>query len=139
MDTLTGKAMLKNACVSGSGTILLIEDDEMVLNIGRAIMERLGYRVLIAETGEKAVQIARTCNENIDLALLDIGLPDMTATDVFPAIKEARPKMKIIVCSGFTEDGPAKEILDAGAMGFIQKPFSIQGLSDKLGEALQVH
>jgi len=121
----------------GEGTILVIEDEEDVMMMIRQVLERLGYRVLQAETGKKAVKLAKTFDGQIDLALLDIKLPDMTGDKVYPLIMEARPGLKVIVCSGYTIDGPPLDILDAGAEGFIQKPFSIAAFADKLKEVLE--
>ena len=91
---------------------------------------------MLAKTGKEAVNIARTFDGDIDLAILDIVLPDMRGEQVYPLIVEARPNLKVIVCSGYTIDGPAQEILDAGAQAFIQKPFSLERLSNKLKEVL---
>lgn len=122
---------------TGSETILFIEDEEMVMNISRNILEKLGYRVLGAKTGEEAVEIANTFDGDIDLAILDIGLPDIPAHNVYLLIKKARPKMKVVLCSGYTIDGPARDILDAGAQDFIQKPFSVAVMSEKIKNALK--
>ena len=84
-----------------------------------------------------AVHIAETFDGRIDLALLDIKLPDMEGSKVYPLIMEARPDLKVIVCSGYSIHGPAQAILDAGAEGFIQKPFSMAPFSEKLKEVLE--
>ena len=102
----------------------------------RQILERLGYRVLQAVTGKQAVEFTKTFDGQIDLALLDIKLPDMEGNKIYPLIMEARPDLKVIVCSGYSIDGPAQDILDAGAEGFIQKPFSIAPFAEKLKEVL---
>ena len=122
---------------TGEGTILVIEDEEPLVMMFRQILERLGYRVLQARTGKEAVEFAKTFDGRIDLALLDIKLPDMEGSKVYPLIMEARPDLKVIVCSGYSIDGPAQDILDAGAEGFIQKPFSIAPFSEKLKEVLE--
>jgi len=127
----------KVGLVGGKGTILVIEDEEPLLKMNRQILERLGYRVLEAMTGEEAVELAKTFDGQIDLALLDIKLPDIPGDKVYPLIMEARPNLKVIVCSGYAIDGPAQEILDAGAEGFVQKPFLISTLADKLKEVLE--
>lgn len=119
----------------GEGTILIIEDEEMVMNVIRAILERLGYRMLEAKTGREAVEIVNTFDGDIDLALLDIKLPDIQGDKVYPLIMEARPNLKVIVCSGYSID-TARDILDAGAQDFIQKPFNVKELSQKLRETL---
>ena len=126
----------KGALAMGEGTILVIEDDAVLLKMDREILERLGYRVLDAKTGRESVDIAKTFDGHIDLALLDIKLPDMSGTQVYPLIMEARPDLKVVVCSGYSIDGPARKILDAGAEGFIQKPFLIAALAKKLKELL---
>jgi signal transduction histidine kinase/CheY-like chemotaxis protein len=126
----------KTKLIKGTGTILVIEDEEPVMKISRAILERMGYRVLEARTGQEAVDIVKTFEGHIDLALLDILLPDMTGNDIYPLIMETRPDLKVIVFSGYSIDGPAREILNAGAEDFIQKPFTMAGLSEKLKKIL---
>jgi len=120
----------------GTGTILIIEDERMVLQVSKALIERLGYRVLTAETGEEAVRVTQTFDGKIDLAILDIGLPDMGGKDVFPLLMKSRPDLRVIVASGYSIDGPAREIMAAGAHDFIQKPFTLPILSEKLNRAL---
>ena len=122
---------------TGEGTILVIEDEEPLVKLFSQILERLGYRVLQAMTGKEAVEVAKTFDGQIDLALLDIKLPDMDGGRVYPLIMEARPDLKVIVCSGYSIDGPAQAILDAGAEGFIQKPFSMAPFAEKLKEVLE--
>jgi len=122
--------------IKGTGTILVIEDEETVMTISRAILEKLGYRVLEARTGQEAIDVVKTFDGHIDLALLDILLPDMSGNDIYPHIMEACPDLKVIVFSGYSIDGPAREILNAGAEDFIQKPLNIAALSEKLKKTL---
>ncbi len=122
--------------VKGTGTILVIEDEEMIMKVIREILKSLGYRVLEAGTGKEAIDIANTFDGKIDLAILDILLPDMDGQAIYPFLMKARPKTKVIVCSGYSIDGPAQNILDAGAQDFIQKPFTIFDLSKKLKNLL---
>ena len=121
----------------GTGTILVIEDEKMVMDATRALLERLGYHVLGAKTGNEAINIVKTFDGDIDLAILDIVLPDMNGKSIYPRIMEARPNLKVLVCSGYSIDGPAQEILNAGAQDFIQKPFNMAKLSEKLKEVLE--
>lgn len=120
------------------GTILFVEDEEMVLKVTRAMLERLGYHVLAAKTGREAIEIVRTYEGEIDLTLLDINLPDMEGGRVYPLIMEVRPNLKVIVCSGYSIDGAAQAILDAGALDFIQKPFTLHTLSEKIRAAWEI-
>ena len=122
---------------TGSGTILMIEDEDVVVEVTQAMLEMLGYRVMVAKTGKDAIHIAETFDGQIDLALLDIKLPDIDGRNLYPLIMKARPDLKVVVFSGYSIDGPAREILDAGAQDFIQKPFSIATLSEKLKEVLE--
>jgi len=121
----------------GEGTVLIIEDEKTLVKLFRKILEMLGYRVIEAETGQEAIELSKTFDGQIDLALLDIKLPDMSGNQIYPLIMEARPDLKVIVCSGYSIDGPAQEILDAGAQAFIQKPFFIATLAEKLKEVLE--
>jgi len=122
---------------TGTGTILMIEDEDMVIEVTQAMLEMLGYRVMVAKTGKDAIHIAETFDGQIDLALLDIKLPDIDGRNLYPLIMKARSNLKVIVFSGYSIDGPAQEILDTGAQDFIQKPFSIATLSEKLKEVLE--
>jgi len=121
----------------GEGTILVIEDEEPLVDLFRQMLERLGYRALLARTGKEAVELAKTFVGQIDLALLDIKLPDMDGDRVYPLIMDARPDLKVIVCSGYSMHSPAKDIIEAGAQGFIQKPFLIASFAEKLKEVLE--
>lgn len=120
----------------GYVTVLVIEDQEIVMETVVAVLAKIGYRVLQAKTGAEAVEIATTYDGDIDLSLLDVKLPDMDGGQIYPLIMEARPDQKVIVCSGYEADEPAREILEAGAEGFVQKPFSLEDLQNKIGEVL---
>jgi PAS domain S-box-containing protein len=126
----------KTELIKGTGTILVIEDEEPVMKVSRIILEKMGYSVLEAKTGQEAVDVVKTFDGHIDLALLDILMPDMNGNDIYPLIMEARPDLKVIVFSGYSIDGPAREILNAGAEDFIQKPFAMADLSEKLKKIL---
>jgi nitrogen-specific signal transduction histidine kinase/ActR/RegA family two-component response regulator len=126
----------KTELIKGTGTILVIEDEEPVMKVSRIILEKMGYSVLEARTGQEAVDVVKTFDGHIDLALLDILMPDMNGNDIYPLIMEARPDLKVIVFSGYSIDGPAREILNAGAEDFIQKPFAMADLSEKLKKIL---
>ncbi|MGB5619094.1 MAG: response regulator [Desulfobacterales bacterium] len=123
--------------LKGTGTILLIEDELAVIETLRKLLERLGYKVLEAKTGKDAIRLIRAYEGEIDLAILDVFLPDMNGNKVYPLLKEFRPDLKVLVFSGYSIEGPAQEILDAGAHGFVQKPVSAEELSEKLKELLQ--
>jgi len=120
----------------GSETILLVEDEDIVVDISRKMLIRLGYQTRVAQNGDEAIKISNKPGESFDLVLLDMKLPDVDGREIFFAIKKARPETKVIIFSGYAIDGPVQEILDAGADGFIQKPFSFPALSSKLRSVL---
>ena len=122
--------------VLGTETILMVEDEAVVVEVSRKMLTRLGYQTLVAQTGEEAIKISNNSDEKFDLVLLDMKLPDLDGKEIFLAIRAARPDIKVIIFSGYSIDGPVQEILDAGADGFIQKPFPISTLSTKLREVL---
>jgi len=128
---------LDEITTKGAGSILVIEDEELIREVTETLLKYLGYSVLMAQNGAEAVSLARTFEGQIDLALLDIGLPDMKCDQVYSLIMEARPNMKVVVCSGFSINGPVQRILKAGAQGFIQKPYTLSALSMKLKKALE--
>jgi PAS domain S-box-containing protein len=120
-----------------AGTILVVEDEEMVLDVTRSMLDKLGYNVLAAGNGAEALRQAENFDGNIDLVLLDIMLPDMGGRDVCAGLLESRPNISIIVCSGYSLNGPAQEILNQGARGFLQKPYTMASLSEKLAAVMQ--
>ena len=122
--------------IKGRGTILVIEDEESVMKVTREILEKLGYRVLEAKTGQEAIDVVKTFDGDIDLAMLDILLPGMSGETIYPLLIKARPNLKVLVFSGYSIDGPAQKILNAGAEDFIQKPFAVVDLSKKLKKIL---
>ena len=119
------------------GTVLVVEDEETEEGITRGVLEKLGYSVLGAKTGMEAINIVRTFEGEIELVFLDIVLPDMGGEEVNSQLREARPGLKVIVCSGYANDGIVQKVLDAGAQAFIQKPFTVATVSAKL-EELQI-
>lgn len=122
----------------GTGTVLLIDDEEMILNVGSAMLEQLGYTVVSAESGERGLEILKTGDVVIDLVILDMIMPGMDGGEVFSAIKERWPVLPVILSSGYSLDGQAGEIMDRGARGFLQKPFTLSALSEELQTVLQV-
>ncbi len=122
--------------VKGTGTILVIDDEEVVMTVTKSILERMGYSVLEARTGQEALDVIKTFDGDIDLAMLDILMPGMSGEIIYPLLKKARPNLKVLVFSGYSIDGPVQKILDAGAEDFIQKPFTMADLSEKLKKTL---
>jgi CheY-like chemotaxis protein len=121
--------------VCRSGTILLVDDEAVVLDIGSKWLERLGYTVLEAKGGREAVETYEANRDNIDLVILDIIMPDMGGGKVYDRMKESNADVKVLLSSGCDID-EAEEILERGCNGFIQKPFRMNELAEKIVEIL---
>jgi len=122
--------------VRGTETILLVDDEEMILEVGRAILEQLGYRVLVARGGAEAIEQIRDHGESIQLVLLDMIMPGLDGGRTFDALRQLDPQLPVILSSGYSLSDQAAEILQRGCNGFIQKPFSIPELSRKIRSVL---
>ncbi|MBN1847028.1 MAG: PAS domain S-box protein [Deltaproteobacteria bacterium] len=123
---------VQDEILTGSGTILFVDDEDGVRQIGKAILTRLGYQVLIAKSGEKALEIFQKDKDKIDMIILDMIMPDMSGGETFDQLKKIDPNVKVLLSSGYTLNGEAKAILDRGCKGFIQKPFSLSELSKRV-------
>jgi PAS domain S-box-containing protein len=122
--------------IAGSGTILLIDDEETVLKVGGKVLERMGYAVLEARSGKEAVDTFSKHKAKIDLVILDMIMPDMGGGDAYDRIKEIDPWVKVLLSSGYSIEGQAGEIMKRGCDGFIQKPFTATALYEKLKEII---
>jgi len=120
----------------GNETILLVDDEEMIVEVGSQMLERLGYTVMIAHNGHEAVEIFRKNHTGIDLVIMDMIMPEMGGGQAFKGLKEIDPDVCVVLSSGYSIDGQAKEILDQGCRGFIQKPFDLKDLSGKIRKIL---
>ena len=118
--------------VKGTGTILLVDDEEEVLKVGKKFLKAMGYQVLTARDGKEAIEVHQKHKQSIDLVLLDIIMPYMKGGEVFDRLKEINPNVKVLLSSGYSIDGEATKILERGGKGFIQKPFDIKQLSQSI-------
>jgi len=130
------KDIASEKIIKGTGTVLLVDDEKVILQVGRELLEAMGYRVLTASGGKEAVEVCRKNRDEIDMVLLDMIMPAMGGGEVFDIIKGINPKIKVLLLSGYSIDGRANEILNRGCDGFIQKPFGASELSIKIKEIL---
>lgn len=121
---------------AGRKTILLADDEPIVLEVSSEILHVLGYNVLTAERGDDALSIYRSHNDMIDLVILDMVMPGMTTCEVVNAMQDIRPDVKILIVSGRKIDDSTRDMMKKGYDGFIQKPFSIPLLSSTVREVL---
>jgi PAS domain S-box-containing protein len=116
----------------GTETILIIDDEALVMEVGQKLLTFMGYQVLAAKEGEGALEIYRARRNEIDLVILDLVMPRMEGGEVFRRLRQISPEVKVLISSGYSIDGKAAQILDEGACGFIQKPFDMKQLSQTL-------
>ena len=121
----------------GMETILLIDDEEMILDIGTQMLEGLGYKVITAMGGKHGLELFDRNEGAVDLVILDMIMPDLGGRDTFSALRSRASNVKVLLSSGYSLDGQAEEILAQGCKGFIQKPFTISELSKKVREILE--
>jgi PAS domain S-box-containing protein len=130
------KASVSSGVIRGSGTILLIDDEANVLRVVQRMLDHLGYRTVTAQSGKEAVDLYEMRKEEIDLVLLDMIMPEMSGERVFQILREMNPRIRVVLLSGYSINGHAKKIIDQGCRGFLQKPVSLAGLSQKINEVL---
>jgi CheY-like chemotaxis protein len=117
--------------------ILLVEDEEIVASIGEKMLTRLGYRVWVASSGIEAIERYRQCRSEIDLVILDIVMPGMVGGDVLEHLRSINPQVAVLLSSGYGLNDQTMEIMKRGCRGFIQKPFSIEQLKQKIRQTLE--
>jgi nitrogen-specific signal transduction histidine kinase/ActR/RegA family two-component response regulator len=137
----TGKKINKEVPIAtglakGSETILLVEDEELTMQVGQALLESLGYRVITAKNGKQAVDIIVKKGDGIDLVILDMIMPEMGGDKAFDLIREIQPAMPVILTSGYSLEGKASAIMRRGCNEFIPKPFTTSELSQKVRKVL---
>ena len=120
----------------GTETVLLVEDNETILDLGKMMLERLGYTVLAAATTKDALRLAGDSSGNIDILITDVVMPEMNGRELVERLLAIQPGLKCLFMSGYTADVIANRgILDQG-VNFIQKPFSVMELAVKVRDAL---
>ncbi|MBU4258061.1 MAG: response regulator [Proteobacteria bacterium] len=124
--------------VRGAGMALLVDDETIILEVGKDLLEAMGYRVLTARNGKEAIELYRKNQDEIDIVLLDMVMPNMSGGEAYDRLKKIAPDIKVLLSSGYSLDGQATEILKRGCDGFIQKPFTLNELSAKIIEVLAI-
>jgi CheY-like chemotaxis protein len=122
--------------LKGDETLLLVDDEEMIIEVGEEILQTLGYKVLPAVSGKEALEIYKNKKDSIDMVILDMIMPGMGGGETYDNLKQINPEIKVLLSSGYSISGQAAEILERGCDGFIQKPFKLRQLSIKIREIL---
>jgi two-component system cell cycle sensor histidine kinase/response regulator CckA len=126
----------QDTVVTGSETVLLVDDEKFILDVGGEMLKAMGYRVLAANGGSEAVGIYERQGREIDLVILDMIMPDMDGKKTYEKLKAMNDNIKVLLASGYSMTSQVAEILDRGFNGFIQKPFNMIRLSNKIREIL---
>ena len=121
---------------NGSETILIVDDEDMIIEVGQALLKKMGYQVITAKSGEEALEVVHREGAGVDLVILDMIMPGMDGGRTFDGIRETCPDMPIMLASGYAINGQAQKIMNRGCNGFIQKPFSVSELSQKVRQIL---
>ncbi len=120
----------------GTGTILLIDDEETIIKVGEELLRELGYEVLAARSGQEAIELYQKNADKIDLVIMDMIMPGMGGGETFDRLKRINRDIKVLLSSGYSINGQASKILERGCDGFIQKPFNLIQLSDKIQQII---
>jgi CheY-like chemotaxis protein len=128
--------IFEKAIQIGTETILLVEDDEPIRNLGAAILNKFGYKVITAGDGKEALEIYQVEKDHIDLIILDLIMPIMDGKRCLEEILHINPNAKVVIASGYSEGGQPKGTTPVGTKGFVRKPYDIRELLTKIREVL---
>ena len=120
----------------GSGTILVIDDEEIVRETATAILQKCGYRIIAARDGEEGIEVFLANRDALDLILLDVVMPKKSGLEVYQEIRNHLPDLPVIISSGFMQDSRVQKSLQMGACDFIQKPYTFSELAKKVHSVL---
>jgi len=121
---------------AGSETVLLIDDEAMIIDVSVQMLKKMGYEVLTAQNGREAIDTFKRNSDKVAIVILDLIMPSMGGGEVYERLKEIDSNVKVLLSSGYSIDGQAAEILNRGCDGFIQKPFKLNELSHKLRDII---
>ena len=131
------RSFARDRLESGSGTVLLVDDEDLLLAPNAELLGCMGYHVIVAASGYSAVDLFRSKSREIDLVLLDMAMPGMDGRQTFKELKAINPAVKVLFASGFADSEKFKSVIEEGALGLIGKPFNVHELSRKISSILQ--
>ena len=117
-------------------TVLLIDDEEMVINISEMMLKNLGYKVLKAHSGSEGVQLFEENQSKIDLIISDLEMPKMNGEEVMDKLRAIDPQIKVMLSSGALTDRDEQYVMNKGFNGFLKKPYNLDTLCEKMAEIL---
>ena len=122
--------------VRGKETILLVDDEKMVLEVNQELLASMGYKVYALGSGQEAIAVYTEKRNKIDLIILDMVMPGLSGSETFDRLRKINPNVKVLLSSGYSLNGQAQSIMDRGCNGFLQKPFNLEELASKVREVL---
>jgi CheY-like chemotaxis protein len=117
--------------------ILIIDDEELVASMLAEHLQNLGCHTSHASNGEEALEILQQNKDEIDVAILDLNMPVMDGKAAYEKMIEIKPDLKVLVASGYTLDSNVEALLQKGAHGFIQKPYSLENIASKIKQIMK--
>jgi CheY-like chemotaxis protein len=131
-----GKAIHEEKLYKGDETILLVDDEAVMIEVGAEMLNKLNYNVISARSGKEAVELFMGKKDEIHLTILDMIMPEMNGSETFNLLNQIQPGLKVLVSSGYSLSEEAARISKMGCNSFIQKPFDIYLISSKIREVL---
>ncbi|GAB6096309.1 hypothetical protein JCM14469_25620 [Desulfatiferula olefinivorans] len=123
---------------TGSKTVLLVDDDAMIIDVGKQMLERTGLDVVTARSGQAAVDIYRKDFKTIDMVILDLVMPGLSGIETYYELKQVNPDLKVLFSSGYRKNMDVHAIVKEGKSSFIQKPFKMEQLTQEVGRLLEM-
>ena len=136
-DKVSKDIQVSSKMLKGNEKILLVDDEAGTIRVEELMLKELGYSVLPALSGQQAVRLYKENMVNLDLVALDMIMPEMNGKDTYEELKRINPQVKVLLVSGYSLNKQIEELMDKGCNGFIQKPFDIVQLSQKIREVLE--
>ena len=126
----------KSSAMGGNETILLVDDEEFIRELGVDVLGQAGYTVLTASNGEQALEVYRRERERIALVILDLIMPGMGGSKCLEELLKVTPRARVLIASGYSPDASTKGALEAGAVAFINKPYNNKQLLELVRKIL---
>jgi len=139
-ETDTGKKVSENSVLfkKHKGEFaLVVDDEETIRTVAAEMLEMLGLDAITATDGFEAIKTFEEFHDRIDLVLLDLTMPGLSGEETLQELKKIRPDIKVLISSGYSGEEISEKLYESGISGFIQKPFNVKALSEKINEIMQ--
>ncbi len=126
------------ATLARRATLLVVDDEEMIVTVASKSLSRMGYTILTARSGQEAIDIALSHPGSIEVVILDVDMAPMNGMEAFPHLRKARPDMRTLICSGYGRDAAVRKLLESGADAYLSKPYLIEDLAEYIQRLLEL-